>query len=618
MKPISVIIVNFNAGSLLSDCVRSVLASTVPVEIIVSDNRSTDASLAELRRSFPGEPRLTIIENPRNLGFAKANNVALPWVRGDFILFLNPDCIIRPNTLAGMLEALAQHPQAAMAGCLIRNPDGSEQAGCRRSVPTPWRTFIRLTRLSRFAKYHSGFESYLQTGLPVPKAPATVEAISGAFMLVRRSAIETVGPMDEGYFMHCEDLDWCMRFRQAGLDILFVPHVEILHVGGVCSASRPISVEYYKHKGMVRFYRKYFRDRYPVFLTWIVLTAVGIRFLLRSAVYLITRKPLNSYPKTKSGFPRLVLPKAEGSDRVLEERRAIVTGATSLIGDFLLPALIRAGYEVHAVSRNPHPHPRHPQLHWHQCDISSARLDENLRARSLIHLAPLWTLPPLIPDLARRGVRRIIAFSSTSRFTKHNSGYEKERILAQKLVQSEEELDRLCRKLGIHWTIFRPTLVYSLGRDKNITTIARFIGRFGFFPLVGEGTGLRQPVHAEDLALACLGTLDNPRAFDKAYNLSGGETLMYREMVRRVFEDMHKEARIVSIPLVILRILLRSLSCLPLYRHFTPEMANRINQDMVFDHASATEDFGFAPRRFRLIDAPKQDWQQAACPVSEP
>lgn len=232
MKPISVIIVNFNTGSLLSSCVASVLASNIPVQVIVADNGSQDSSIAELKINFAEDPRLTLIENHENLGFAKANNVALPFTQGDFILFLNPDCIIRPDTLEQMLLVLTEHPEAGMAGCLIRNPDGSEQAGCRRSVPTPWRTFLRLTRLSSLAKYHASFESYVQTGRPMPEQPVPVEAISGAFMLVRRAAIDQIGVMDEGYFMHCEDLDWCMRFRQRELAILFVPQVEILHVGG--------------------------------------------------------------------------------------------------------------------------------------------------------------------------------------------------------------------------------------------------------------------------------------------------------------------------------------------------------------------------------------------------
>jgi GT2 family glycosyltransferase/nucleoside-diphosphate-sugar epimerase len=606
MNLISVIIVNFNAGPLLIDCVRSVLSSTLPVEVIVSDNQSQDASIAGLRRAFAGEARLKIIENAGNLGFAKANNRAIPFSRGDFILFLNPDSVIRPDTLARMLEAMRTHPKAGMAGCLIRNPDGSEQAGCRRSVPTPWRTFIRLAKLSVLAKYHPRFESYVQTGLPMPEQPVAVEAISGAFMLVRRSAMEAVGVMDEGYFMHCEDLDWCMRFHQARLDILFVPGVEILHIGGVCSSSRPVSVEYYKHKGMVRFYQKFFRRQYPAMLMWLVLTAIWTRFLLRVAAHLFA-KPRRAEPmppeapvSLKSLSP---LQPPAGAPR----RTVLVTGASSLIGDYLLPGLVESGCEAHAFSRNPPGQPRLSSLHWHRLDITQEHLGDAFGADTLIHLAPLWTLPPLIKGLAVKGVKRVIAFGSTSVFTKFQSSYAKERLMAHGLKDSEERLAELCAGHGMEWTVFRPTLVYRLGRDKNVTTIAQFIRRFGFFPLVGSGEGLRQPVHAEDLALACIKALDNPRTFGKAYNLSGGETLTYREMVGRISKSQGRNAQVITIPLPAFRVFLRGLSWLPIYRHLTPEMANRINLDMCFDHAPATRDIGFNPRPFLAGEARQED-----------
>ena len=284
---VSVIVVNFNAGPLLHECVRAIFASTVPVEVIVVDNGSGDGSIYHLRRQVENE-RLTIIENFANLGFARAVNIGLEQAPGEFALLLNPDCIIGPDTLERMLEVMWEHPDAGMAGCLIRNRDGSEQAGCRRRVPTPARTLIRVLHLDRI------FPSLRHKGVvlhnsPLPDAPEEVEAISGAFMLARRAAVDEVGPLDEGYFLHCEDLDWCMRFRAKGWKILFVPHVEVLHEKGGCSADRPVRVEWHKHRGMVRFYRKFFRHQYPAPLMWCVIGAVWLRFLLL-AVYFPLRR----------------------------------------------------------------------------------------------------------------------------------------------------------------------------------------------------------------------------------------------------------------------------------------------------------------------------------------
>src|SRR5688572_26055250 len=129
---VSVVIVNFNSGTLLTSCVRSVLASRTPLEVFVSDNASTDNSISQLRQLVGNDSRVRIVENETNLGFARGNNVVLPLCRGDYVLFLNPDCIIQPDTLERMVTAMYSHPQAGMAGCLVRNPDGSEQAGCRR------------------------------------------------------------------------------------------------------------------------------------------------------------------------------------------------------------------------------------------------------------------------------------------------------------------------------------------------------------------------------------------------------------------------------------------------------------------------------------------------------
>ena len=177
-----------------------------------------------------------------------------------------------------MLEAITSYPDVGMAGCLIRNTDGTEQTGCRRSIPTPWRSLLRVLKLGHLFQNNTLFQDFNLTGSPLPAQPQTIEAISGAFMLVRRSALNQVGPLDPDYFLHCEDLDWCMRFTQAGYQILFVPNVVITHVKGSCSINRPIFVEWHKHKGMLRFYRKFFLDKYPKALMWLVSLGVCLRF----------------------------------------------------------------------------------------------------------------------------------------------------------------------------------------------------------------------------------------------------------------------------------------------------------------------------------------------------
>jgi len=272
---------------MLTECVRSVLTSTVLVEVYVSDNGSADNSIAYLRAWLGTHPLLRIIENGGNLGFARGNNIVLAQCNCDYVLVLNPDCIIEPDTIERMVRVMEEHPNAGMAGALIVNPDGSEQVGCRRFVPTPWRSFIRVFKLHRLVKKHPRFQPFTMTGMPLPEGPQPVEAISGAFMLARREAIDAVGPMDDKYFLHCEDLDWCMRFRSAGWKILFVPNVRVVHWKGLSSEAHPVRVEYHKHRGMVRFYNKFFRHQYPGLLMVLVFLAVWIRFALKSAWMLV-------------------------------------------------------------------------------------------------------------------------------------------------------------------------------------------------------------------------------------------------------------------------------------------------------------------------------------------
>jgi GT2 family glycosyltransferase len=285
MPTVSVIIVNYNSGTLLVECVGRVLESTIPVDIYVSDNGSSDGSIQLLEKKHGYNSNVHIIENDENIGFSQGNNIIIPLIKGDYFLFLNPDCLIEANTIERTLDSMTQYNNVGMTGCLILNSDGTEQPGCRRFIPTPWSAFARVFRLSRFFPNNQSFYDFNLTGSPLPNKAVDVEAISGAFMLVSRTALEKVGPFDPEYFLHCEDLDWCLRFTQAGYRILFVPDIAITHIKGSCSVSRPIFVEWHKHKGMLRFYRKFFLDKYPRPLMWLVTFGVCLRFCLLATYY---------------------------------------------------------------------------------------------------------------------------------------------------------------------------------------------------------------------------------------------------------------------------------------------------------------------------------------------
>jgi hypothetical protein len=276
-EAVSVIVVNYNAGALLTSCLNHVLHRVR--QVIVVDNGSNDSSIDKLPDELARSETLKIIRVNQNRGYSAACNIGLNAATEPFILFLNPDCLLTETSLHQLMNVMTSDEQIGMVGGRLINPDGTEQRGARRSVPTPWRAFVRAFGLHRFAdRWPRLFADFNHHGRSLPDAPAVVEAISGAQMLVRKKAIEDVGFWDEGYFLHCEDLDMCMRFRQREWKIVFVPYVSLVHYQGTCSQRRPFFVEWHKHKGMIRFYRKFFHHQYPGLLFWLVTAGVWLRF----------------------------------------------------------------------------------------------------------------------------------------------------------------------------------------------------------------------------------------------------------------------------------------------------------------------------------------------------
>lgn len=278
--------------------------------------------------------------------------------------------------------------------------------------------------------------------------------------------------------------------------------------------------------------------------------------------------------------------------------RVLVTGATTAVGRFLLPRLSTGGYETTALSREFHAD--EPHAYWQQCDLSHPEAMERLPpADAAIHLAPIPMLPPLLPMLRRAGVQQIITFSSTSVYTKTNSTDRRERELVRSLLDGEH---RVLDAGGFaRTTILRPTLIYGGARDRSVSAIARWIERYGFFPVESGGRGLRQPVHADDLAWACIRLLEEDVLVRGTLDVGGGEVLTYYEMVERIFGALGRPPRIISVPRPTLQWAIRCAGLHPRFRGWTPAMAERMNRDMAFASLTARAALGYAPRPFRPV-----------------
>lgn len=264
------------------------------------------------------------------------------------------------------------------------------------------------------------------------------------------------------------------------------------------------------------------------------------------------------------------------------ERRVALLGAASPVGVVVSEMLTQSGWLVTPVSR-------HTKLRSGSDTIPF-----------WISVAPIWVLPEYFSSFSALGAKRIVALSSTSRWTKVDSADGSERHTALRLAESEARLSAWAAQSGIDWIVLRPTLIYGMGRDRNICEIVRFIRRFGFFPVLGNAGGLRQPIHVQDVAKACQLGLETGAVANRAYDISGGEVLSYREMVRRVFATLHRKPRLLRVPRWLFAVAVRLAGILPRFQGLSVAMAERMNIDMVFDHSEAASDLGFAPRAFSL------------------
>lgn len=284
-----IIIVNYNAGEWLRRSLSSAFEYSAG-KITVVDNASVDNSVDLAKELLPNSKRLNWIENTDNLGFAAANNQVLKVIDTEFAVLMNPDCEIYPNTLDLILQEFENHPRMGLASCKILNSDDSIQSSCRRKFPTPWSALSRILLLyklfpnsAKLANFDYGDLSLESDSIDGPKVEF-IEAVSGAFMVVRTKALQDVGLLDEAYFMHCEDLDWCKRFELAKWQVGFVSAATVKHAKGISSTSRPIGVLWNLHKGMLRFFDKFYRDQHNFLFRALVKAGVGVSFLVRSAV----------------------------------------------------------------------------------------------------------------------------------------------------------------------------------------------------------------------------------------------------------------------------------------------------------------------------------------------
>ncbi len=251
---VSIIIVNWNTGDLLAECIRSVKESsimdTLPfAEILVVDNASMDHSLHQARIAFP---EIRVIQNQENLGFGAANNMAAREAVGEYLLLLNPDTIVKPGAIRSLVDHLDNHPEAGAAGPKLINPDGSLQLSIYRT-PTLTREMWRLFHLDSIFPYNA----YPPATLSATN-PQKVDTIQGTCLLVRRDIFLSIGMFDERFFMYSEEVDLCVRIRSAGWLIHWLPQAKVVHLAGQSTKLVADQMFLMLYRNKVEFFRKHY------------------------------------------------------------------------------------------------------------------------------------------------------------------------------------------------------------------------------------------------------------------------------------------------------------------------------------------------------------------------
>lgn len=275
----SIIIVNYNTRDLLISCLASVyqtVQSEYEFEVIVVDNASKDGSREAVELLYP---EVILLPQESNLGFAKANNKGINIANGRYILLLNSDTVIQPDTLMKMLELMDSNSDIGASGCKVVLPDGSLDKACKRSIPTPVSAFYHYLGMSKLFPNNQKFGAYNLTYVHEDEI-SEVGALVGAFMLVRKKVIDEVGLLSEDYFMYAEDIDWCYRIKEAGWKIVYYPNTQITHYKRASSKKAKLKTTYHFYKSMILFYNKFHRPKYNRFFTLVTYCGVGLIFAL--------------------------------------------------------------------------------------------------------------------------------------------------------------------------------------------------------------------------------------------------------------------------------------------------------------------------------------------------
>lgn len=597
MKDITVVMVSYHTGVSLWLAVDSVLAQPECTQLVIVNNGNPAGVEALLAQRARKEKKIQLITGHGNVGFAKACNLGAKAAKGDYILLLNPDCMLPEGALALALESMKTLPRDAVAGCYLANPDGSEQRGGRRGLLNPVNAVAESF----------GFGFVLPKALrlnqntaPLAEGPQEVPAISGAFMLLTRDYYLKMGGMDERYFLHMEDMDFCYRVNKSGGKIFCLPNVRVVHFRSTSEVSSHY-VERLKARSFALYMQLHFAQGTGLgFFIRFLIFGIYMRYYAKRIFGFFKRFFVSDYFATRLIAQTVLLYRRalfSSQDSTLSGKTVLVTGATGQVGLCAVGDLLARGANVLAVTHDTQIPFTHERLNWVERDISK---DENAlygaKVDAVIHATNLAYLPKYVTSLAENGAKHIIAMSCLDVLERERSSSADDREEAIAQPRYTDEIVQKAKAAGCEVTMLQTSAIYGAGLDKGITKQATIIRKYGLFPIMEPASGKRQPVHISDVAGAIQSVLFNEKAYSKRYTLGGATVLTYREMLEKIFAYTGRQPWFVKVPFMARLLTIIGFSYA--LKGVSGDLVRRMNRDVLAPSDDAQQDFGYTPHAF--------------------
>lgn len=606
----SVIMVSFQTGPALWIALYRLLQLDRIREVVLVNNGNpveVELHMARLATAYPDKIRL--VTGQGNVGFAKGCNLGAEAARGQYLLILNPDAVIlEPDAILKFERVANQITQPAVGaiGAVLRNEDWSEQRATRRNILTPANALLEGLGLWRLKGIPCPSLNIRPEDVPLPAEAAPLPAISGACIFIEKTRYLALKGMDEGYFLHVEDMDFCKRIHDVGGSVWIQPQVNLLHY---CSTSDVSSVVVERNKA-AGFYR-YFNLHFPRDFVFRPLIQAAVGAKLSGRILQSFFEDDYSKPRLKDARGiRMVQAIVRGAQEAIAEMKegtapsfapqthVLVTGAHRSTALFAIGRLLTYGCKVTALTHNRVVGFFHPNLTWMNGEIR--RKDEirtllaPLAVDYVYHAAPLHLACNLLEALGKVP-SHFVAFSRVARplnpkQNKAGLGYHVE------YEEHENSLRNLCKKQDVSYTIIRHGNLYGGGLDQDITRLAEWIDKSHMIFVDKESKGRRAPLHADDLALAALRSFHTPQARNRVYGLQGGEAVPFDDMLVRIFKVLDLFPKVFPVA-SLEKLALVAHSLVPLY--FPPQrLVKESKADWLLDDRDTRQELRVNPRPF--------------------